>query len=150
MVSHTYPIVRDGKFLGISGVDRGLDVLAGTAHDIKARLGADVFILSAGGRFIAATTDGAGGVAAAAPLQMREVAGTAYAPLAARWRSGVGGGRRLRGDRPRARRVVHLRDVPRRGRRLERGRAPHRGRRHAGGPARPSRGASSSGASAWR
>jgi len=92
MVSHTYPIVRDGKFLGISGVDRGLDVLASTAHDIKARLGADVFILSAGGRFIAATTDRVGGVGAAAPLQMREVASSAYAPLAARWRSASAGG----------------------------------------------------------
>ena len=100
MVSHTYPIVRNGKFLGICGVDRGLDPLAGAARDIKARLGADVFILSAGGRFIATTTGAEGGDGGSAPLQMREVAGTAYAPLAARWRSASAGGDVFEADDP--------------------------------------------------
>lgn len=92
MVSHTYPIVRGGRFVGITGVDRSLDLLSRLAAGIQARVGADVFILSAGGRFIAATTDGVAGVAAPDRLRMRELAGSPYAALAERWRSVVAGG----------------------------------------------------------
>lgn len=60
MVSHTFPIVRDGKFVGITGVDRSLDLLSQVAEGIPERVGGDVFIVSAGRRFIAATTDRAG------------------------------------------------------------------------------------------
>ncbi len=85
MVSHTCPIVAQGRFMGIAGLDRGIDTLATIAGDIKARTGADVFVFSPRGRFIAAT-------AGADQLRMREIAETPYAAMAARWLSVPEGG----------------------------------------------------------
>jgi HAMP domain-containing protein len=92
MVSHTFPIVRDGKFVGITGVDRSLDLLSQVAEGIRKRVGGDVFIVSAGRRFIAATTDRAGDGAGPAALRMREVTASPYAALAARWREAAAEG----------------------------------------------------------
>lgn len=86
MVSHTFPIVMQDKFVGIAGVDRSLDALAKNAARIKERLGADVFILSGGNRFITAT-DEAGAKSGSGPLQLRELKDSEFAPLAARWSS---------------------------------------------------------------
>ncbi len=85
MVSHAMPVVVGGKFAGAVGVDRTLDVLGQIAGDIKTKLGAEVFILSAGDRFIAATTDAT--VAEADRLRMRELSKSPYASMATRWRS---------------------------------------------------------------
>ncbi|MCC6678101.1 MAG: methyl-accepting chemotaxis protein [Phycisphaerales bacterium] len=87
MVSHTYPIVVQGKFVGITGVDRSLDTLAQNAASIQARLGADVFVLSGGDRFIVATSDGGDAAAGPQGLRLQEVAKSPYGTLAARWRS---------------------------------------------------------------
>lgn len=85
VVTHAYPIVIQGRFAGNAGVDRDLGTLSGIAANIKSRIGAEVFILSAGDRFISATTDGAGG---SNPLRMQELAKSPYSALAGSWRSG--------------------------------------------------------------
>jgi methyl-accepting chemotaxis protein WspA len=87
MVSHVFPIVAEGKFAGVAGVDRDFETLAGIARDIKSRLGADVFVLSAQDRFIAATTDGQDAAGETKGLRMQELAKSPYAPLATRWRA---------------------------------------------------------------
>jgi methyl-accepting chemotaxis protein len=85
MVSHIFPLVIQGKFAGIAGVDRGLATLAEISKHIKEESSAEVFVLSAEGSFIAATTDGTEGADA---LRERAIASTPYAPIAARWKSG--------------------------------------------------------------
>ena len=55
IVEQTYPIVMDGKFVGIAGVDRALDDLDASLHSIKQRQSIDLFLISRSGRFIAAT-----------------------------------------------------------------------------------------------
>ena len=80
-ISHTYPIVVDGRFAGIAGVDRDLDTLADIAEAIKARIKADVFVLSAEGRFLVATTDSHG----SKTLRMTSVDQSAYAAIGKRW-----------------------------------------------------------------
>lgn len=92
MISHVFPIVIDGKFVGVAGVDRDLRVLEQIANDIKARLNAEVFILSAEDRFIAATTDMHESNDPAANLHMQELAKTPFAQIASRWRSANHGG----------------------------------------------------------
>ncbi len=89
MVSHTCPIAVQGKFMGISGIDRGLETLADIAAALKERLEGDVFVVSAGGRFIAATT----GAGQSDRLEMRLISETPYASLASRWLTGGEGGR---------------------------------------------------------
>ncbi|MBL8875503.1 MAG: methyl-accepting chemotaxis protein [Phycisphaerae bacterium] len=86
MVSHTFPIVMQDKFVGIAGVDRGLDALAMNAARIKERLGADVFILSGGNRFITATPDTAA-TSDSDRLRLQELAKSPYADLASRFAS---------------------------------------------------------------
>lgn len=87
MLSHGRPIVIDGKFAGVAGVDRDLRVMLAIAKDLKSRLGADVFILSAHDRFIAATTDSEDAGADAKALHGEELAKSPFAPLAAQWRA---------------------------------------------------------------
>ena len=87
IVSHVSPIIINGKFMGISGVDRSLEVLTQITLAIKARSRADVFVLSPQGNFIAATTDAEGGEGA---LMDRAIAETPFAQIASQWRS-VGG-----------------------------------------------------------
>jgi methyl-accepting chemotaxis protein WspA len=89
MVSHTCPIAVQGRFAGIAGLDRGIGTLAEIAGDIKAQAGADVFVLSAGGRFIAATAEG---VDASGALRMGEISRSPYAAVASRWLSASGAG----------------------------------------------------------
>lgn len=49
VVSHVFPIIVNGKFEGIAGLDRDLRKLSELANAIKARSGADVMVLSPGG-----------------------------------------------------------------------------------------------------
>jgi methyl-accepting chemotaxis protein len=88
MVSHSCPILMQSKFAGVAGVDRSLDVLVEIATRIKSRFGADVFIVSAGGRFIATTAGAQGKAAGAQALEMKSVAETAYAPIGRQWQEG--------------------------------------------------------------
>jgi methyl-accepting chemotaxis protein len=90
VVSHVYPIVVQGTFQGVAGVDRSLDVLTEIVSAIKARSRADVFIVSPGGLFIAATTDAA--KSGKDLLMDRPIADTGYAPIASRWQSAGAGG----------------------------------------------------------
>ncbi len=88
LVSHVCPIVIQNKFMGIAGVNRSLDVLTSIAEAIKKRSHADVFILSPGGHFIAATTDA--GKSGEEVLKDRDIADTAFAPIASRWQVAEG------------------------------------------------------------
>jgi methyl-accepting chemotaxis protein len=92
MVSHTYPIVMGRRFVGITGIDRSHDMVSRLAEGIRARLGTDVFVVSAGGRIIATTADAAGGSQEAGQLGFRELHASPYAPLAERWRATNDGG----------------------------------------------------------
>ena len=90
VVSHVFPIVMNGKFAGVAGVDRTLDRLGDIAAEIRGRTSADVFILSAGGRLLVApedrSTDGT------VHLQSRPVSETPYRELAVKWQSVTAGG----------------------------------------------------------
>lgn len=86
VITHAYPIVIQGKFAGAAGVDRDVSMLGSISAGIKAKLGAEVFILSAADRFITATTD-SGAQAAANRLEMQEVGKSPYAQLAGSWRN---------------------------------------------------------------
>jgi signal transduction histidine kinase/HAMP domain-containing protein len=55
IVEQTAPIVIDGKFVGIGGVDRALTDLVGILDKIKLKHNVDVFLISRAGRFIADT-----------------------------------------------------------------------------------------------
>lgn len=88
IVSHVSPIIIRGEFAGVAGLNRTLDMLVAISSGIKKRTGADVFILSAGGRFLATTTDEAG----AESLKLRALAETPYAPIGARWLAAAPGG----------------------------------------------------------
>jgi signal transduction histidine kinase/CheY-like chemotaxis protein/HAMP domain-containing protein len=55
IVEQTSPIVVDGKFVGIAGVDRALTDLVNFLGMIKEQNGVDVFLVSRTGRFIAVT-----------------------------------------------------------------------------------------------
>ncbi len=85
VVTHAYPIIIEGKFAGNVGLDRELGTLAEIAKDIRTKLGADVFILSAGDRFIATTAD-AQTASGARVLATQELGESAYGAQAALWR----------------------------------------------------------------
>ncbi|MEA3411748.1 MAG: response regulator [Pseudomonadota bacterium] len=57
IVEQTAPIVIDGGFAGIAGVDRALTDIVKFLDGIKEKDGVDIFLVSRAGRFIAATTD---------------------------------------------------------------------------------------------
>lgn len=84
MVSHIVPLVIQGKFAGIAGVDRGLTTLAEISKHIKEESSAEVFVLSAEGSFIAATTDNTEGAEA---LRERAISSTPYSSIAPRWKN---------------------------------------------------------------
>ncbi|TFH20867.1 MAG: hypothetical protein E4H03_11520, partial [Myxococcales bacterium] len=57
IVEQTFPIVIDGEFKGIAGVDRALSDIETFLLEIKKRDHVDVFLVSRNGRFVAATTE---------------------------------------------------------------------------------------------
>lgn len=89
LISQVFPIVISGKFAGIAGVNRNLNVLTDIASSMKKRFGADVFILSSGGEFIAATTDL--GKTGEDLLKGRAISQTPYSSIAANWQSMTAG-----------------------------------------------------------
>ena len=75
IVEQTYPIVIDGRFKGIAGVDRALDDILAFLSDVKTREDVDIVLVSGRGRIIATTTG------RDAHLRTRKVAETAYDAL---------------------------------------------------------------------
>jgi len=57
IVEQTYPIIIDGKFKGIAGVDRALSDIVKFLQEIGDKDQIDVFLISRAGRFVAATID---------------------------------------------------------------------------------------------
>jgi methyl-accepting chemotaxis protein len=76
IIEHVVPIVRDGRFLGVAGLDIALTDLQARLDEIAQRLDADVF-LETRGYFVAATTDTTAGTR----LRTTEVAKSSLAPL---------------------------------------------------------------------
>ena len=79
MVEQTYPISIDGRFLGVAGVDRSLDRLAGELETVRAQQrqagwGVDVFLVSRMGRVIASTIH-------AADMRGKPIGETPYATI---------------------------------------------------------------------
>ena len=73
IVEHTYPIVIDGEFKGIAGVDRALSDVAEFLNTIQWRDKVDIYVISRGGRFVATTTK--------RDFRTKPVAETPYAEL---------------------------------------------------------------------
>jgi signal transduction histidine kinase/DNA-binding response OmpR family regulator len=59
IVEQTFPIVLEGRFVGIAGVDRALSDIEDFLLEIKRRDEVDLFLVSGAGRFVAATTESA-------------------------------------------------------------------------------------------
>jgi signal transduction histidine kinase/DNA-binding response OmpR family regulator len=57
IVEQTFPIVIDGEFKGVAGVDRALSDIVHFLDEIRLRDGVDLFLVSRAGRFVAATTE---------------------------------------------------------------------------------------------
>ena len=79
IIEYIVPIVREGRFVGVAGLDIALTDVQRQLDALATELGADLF-LETRGRFIAATTDGAGGTA----LRTTELAASPLAPVFAR------------------------------------------------------------------
>lgn len=79
IIEYVVPIVRDGRFAGIAGLDLALTDVQRQLDALAAQLDADLF-LETRGHFIAATTDGTDGTR----LRAAEVARSAVAPLFSR------------------------------------------------------------------
>nr|MBC8340989.1 response regulator [Pseudomonadota bacterium] len=79
IVEQTYPIIIDGKFKGVAGVDRALSDIVNFLQEIGDQDQIDVFLVSRAGRFVAATTDlereDTGGEG---QLRTRDIADTRY------------------------------------------------------------------------
>lgn len=58
IVEQTFPIVIDGEFKGIAGVDRALSDIVNFLKEIRDRDKVDVFLVSRKGKFVASTTEG--------------------------------------------------------------------------------------------
>jgi methyl-accepting chemotaxis protein len=83
IVEQVYPIVMNGKFMGIAGLDFALADVAAELRRRAERDQMDLFVISARGRFVAATTDPQGDEAVDSDelLSTQEVASSAYADL---------------------------------------------------------------------
>jgi signal transduction histidine kinase/DNA-binding response OmpR family regulator len=81
IVEQTFPILIDGRFSGVAGVDRALSDIVSFLLDIGRRDDVDVFLISRAGRFVAATTEVGAGPDAALQLRTRDVSETPYAEL---------------------------------------------------------------------
>jgi PAS domain S-box-containing protein len=57
IVEQTFPIVIDGNFAGVSGIDRALSDIEAFLGKIKANESADLFLISSAERFVATTLD---------------------------------------------------------------------------------------------
>jgi len=57
IVEQTFPIVIDGRFVGVAGVDRALNDLVAFLQSIKERDRVDLFLISRAGKFVASTLD---------------------------------------------------------------------------------------------
>lgn len=57
IVEQTYPIVIDGEFKGVAGVDRALSDMESDLRRLSDELQADAYLISGRGKFIATTTD---------------------------------------------------------------------------------------------
>ncbi len=100
MVSHSCPIVIQGKFMGVVGVDRDLARIGSVAKDMKARLGTDVFIVASNGVVIAATTDDGSGTLENSQLLMKELKDSPYSVQEHLWESNKEGGDLFEADDP--------------------------------------------------
>ena len=56
IVEQVHPIVIDGQFRGIAGIDRALTDITSFIRQIKERAGVDIFLISRSARFISTTT----------------------------------------------------------------------------------------------
>jgi methyl-accepting chemotaxis protein len=74
IVEQTYPIVRNGKFVGIAGVDRALDDIDNLLEGIKQNTGRELFLISRNGGFISSTVQ-------SNQLKTKKINETKYAEL---------------------------------------------------------------------
>jgi len=84
LVEQTHPIVIDGKFRGIGGVDRALASIDGVVRAAAAEVGASAYLVSSRGRFIVATDDApiaSAGASVGDGLRTKTVAGSSVAAL---------------------------------------------------------------------
>jgi len=56
IIEQTYPIIIDGEFKGVAGVDKAIRNLDASLQELKKERRIDIFILSKGKRFLAMTT----------------------------------------------------------------------------------------------
>ncbi|HMN97703.1 MAG TPA: methyl-accepting chemotaxis protein [Phycisphaerales bacterium] len=84
MVSYTHPLVVGGRFAGVAGVDRSVENISAAVAGVSSEYGADVFVISRKGLFVATSlkldVSGAAGKLVGKPL-----AETVFAPIAQRW-----------------------------------------------------------------
>jgi len=73
IVEQTFPIVIDGNFVGIAGIDRALSDIDTFLEQIKADESADIFLVSSAGKFVATTLE--------SDLQTVEVSESPYRDL---------------------------------------------------------------------
>ena len=57
IVEQTFPIIIDGEFKGVAGVDRALSDIVNFLKEIRDRSKVDVFLVSRKGKFVASTTE---------------------------------------------------------------------------------------------
>jgi len=84
IVEQTHPIVIDGKFRGIAGVDRTLASIERSVREAASAIGASAILVSSRGRFIVATDDpplAGDGAPPAAGLRTTAVSDSALRPL---------------------------------------------------------------------
>lgn len=74
LVEQVYPITKDGRFVGIGGVDRALLDIQNILLKIKEETGRDLFLISRMGSFIAATIT-------EEKLETKNISATSYAEL---------------------------------------------------------------------
>lgn len=81
IVEQTYPIVIDGKFKGIAGVDRALDRIYEYLQSIKENDAVDIFLISRNGKFVASTIDNTTGEKDTFALRTQDIVDTKYRDL---------------------------------------------------------------------